>query len=173
MSTSTVEPPRPAKVPETLNPRHQIIATLDAAGLTNAEIAERVGMHPARISLIKASPLYVALRTIESRRIRERIVEQAGEVFDPKRAIEARGEDIVKRHLRMAEELETTNPKVALAANRDLLKRVVPERTILDERKELVLRVTVEERDRIVAGLAEEDALDAEATPVGEPDDAA
>lgn len=47
--------------PERLNNRHQLIALLDISGRTGNEIAEAIGMTPARVSLIRNSSLYQAM----------------------------------------------------------------------------------------------------------------
>jgi hypothetical protein len=44
-----------------MSPRHRLIAMLVAAGQSNVEIAETVGLHPNRITTIAGSPLFQAL----------------------------------------------------------------------------------------------------------------
>jgi hypothetical protein len=47
--------------PDRMSPKHRLIAMLVAAGQSNVEIAETVGLHPSRIATIAGSPLFQAL----------------------------------------------------------------------------------------------------------------
>jgi hypothetical protein len=47
--------------PDTLRERHRLIAYLDIAGKRNGEIAKILGYTESRVSIIRNSPLYVAL----------------------------------------------------------------------------------------------------------------
>jgi hypothetical protein len=65
--------------PEVLSPKHRLVALALAAGRSPRDIAQSLGISEQRISVLKQSPLFVALVEEELRHIREHLVSTVAE----------------------------------------------------------------------------------------------
>lgn len=144
--------------PDALNSRHYEIAALDAAGYTNVEIARITSSNANRISIVKQSPLYQALLSLERKKLqdcrRDSVVGRMEELTDL--AFTAKRDCLEQRE----------NLSVANAAADSVLDRVLPK--VKEDVGERVLHVklSVDEATRLRRVMLE-DADDIDVTPPG------
>lgn len=142
--------------PLTLKPRHELAAMLMATGrYTDAEIAAQLHMAPARLSIVKRSPLFQVLVTKFKERVHEAIYQDAvSEIMN-----DAPQNIKVLKQLRDGDFMDAKIAKVQLGAAALLFDRQVPKTT--HSTQDVRTTVTLEKKDaaRLTAIAAEDDTV--------------
>lgn len=129
-----------------LNDKHRIAALALAAGKSNKEVSELVGLTTQYIGRLKASPLFRALLDTNRKEMRERAVSSVMEKLE-QGAMEAANNVIAK--------IDSNDEGISLRASEIVLDRVVPKRTVADHKHEHRFIIEAHEKDAIDAVLHE------------------
>lgn len=153
------------KVPARLSNRHKVAAYLYAAGKRQTEIAELLGYHPNRLSIITKSPLFQAyVREIQGE-LRGRVVDN---VADVTRLLAEEAEPSVRKLALLRD--GASEERTQLGAAKSLLEFAVPKRSIVDEDRTVRVKFDGTALERMARVLDEVPPVEAEFAEV-EPDD--
>lgn len=148
MTTNGTSATALAGAPKRLNARHTLMTHLVAAGLTDGEIAAKLGYSASRVSILKRSPLFQAEVAALQREIRDRL---ASDVAD---WIKAETPPTLVRLRELRD--QDTSLAVSFSAVKEILTRAAP----VVERHEVenVLRVAIDPATarRLAAVMAED-----------------
>lgn len=65
-----------AQEPEKLSSKIQVIIALDICGYTGNQIAEKIGMTPSRVSIIRNSPLFIQERDTQRAKLTAQVIDK-------------------------------------------------------------------------------------------------